>query len=235
MLFRAISHNMVCLYSMAYLALGLTKFLKTMKKDRLITNYSKYNDVALDFKAKQIVESLTENDNFPTTVPSLQDFTALSKEFNVSLNKARTGDKVQIAYKNQLRKQLLSNMQELAINVESQAFNDRSKLMSSGFDVSSNSGITPIITAPKNFTLSDGSNIGEIKLNSSGSPNAISYVHEYTYDELTEEAKWNTEVSSSKAHVFKNLASSKRIYARTRVVGRKGQEVYSNTLSRVVQ
>lgn len=206
-----------------------------MKKDRIITNYGKYNDVQLDFKAKHIIESLTDNTNFPTTSPSLADLTALSNSYNLALNKAKTGEKSQIANKNAIRKSLLNTLQELAVNIESQAFNDRSRLITSGFDVSSNSGSTSQLSAPKNFRILDGSNKGEIKLTSSGSTNALSYLHEYTEDELTEDAIWKSETSSSKNHIFRNIASGKRIYARTKAIGTKGQEITSNTLSRIVQ
>lgn len=206
-----------------------------MKKDRIITNYGKYNDVQLDFKAKHIIENLTDNPNFPTTSPSLADFTALSTSYNVALNKAKTGEKSQIANKNAIRRSLLNTMQELAVNIESQAFNDRSRLISSGFDVNSNSGSTSQLSAPKDFKVLDGANKGEIKLTSSGATNALSYVHEYTEDELTENAVWKSETSSSRTHIFRNLNSGQRIYARSKAVGTKGQEVTSNTLSRIIQ
>ena len=206
-----------------------------MKKDRIITNYGKYNDVELDFKTKHIIESLTDNVNFSTTTPSLADLTALSNSYNLALNKAKTGEKSQIANKNAIRKLLLNMLQELAVNIESQAFNDRSRLITSGFDVSSNSGSTPQLSAPKNFRVLDGSNKGEIKLTSNGATNALSYLHEYTEDELTEEAIWKSETSSSKNHIFKNIPSGRRIYARTKAIGTKGQEITSNTLSRIVQ
>ncbi len=206
-----------------------------MKKDRIITNYGKYNDVELDFKAKHIIESLTDNTNFPTTNPTLADLTALSTSYNLALNKAKTGEKSQIANKNAIRKSLLNTLQELAINIESQAFNDRSRLITSGFDVSSNSGSTSQLSAPKNFRILDGSNKGEIKLTSNGATNALSYLHEYTEDELTENALWKSETSSSKTHLFKNIPSGQRIYARTKAIGTKGQEITSDTLSRIVQ
>lgn len=206
-----------------------------MKKDRLITNYGRYNDVELDFKAKHIVGSLANNENFPTTVPSLADFTSLSDNYTTALNKAKTGDRAQIAQKNMLRKSLLSSMQELAVNVESQAFNDRSRLITSGFDLSSNSGGTAHLSAPKNFRVLDGLNKGEIRLTCNGATNALSFVHEYTEDELTEEALWKSETSSSRNHTFRSLVSGKRIYVRTRAIGTKGQEITSDTLSRIVQ
>ncbi|MFD1631132.1 hypothetical protein [Pseudopedobacter beijingensis] len=206
-----------------------------MRKDRIITNYGKYNDVQLDFKAKLIVENLTDNANFPTTTPPVEDLATLSNSYSIALNKAKTGERSQIANKNAIRKLLLNLLQELAVNIESQAFNDKSRLISSGFDVSSNTGSSPQISPPKNFKVLDGANSGEIRLTCTGATNALSYVHEYTEDELTENTVWKSEASSSRNHVFRNIVSGRRVYARTKAIGSKGQEISSNTLSRIVQ
>ncbi|RRN77898.1 hypothetical protein EIM50_17270 [Pseudoxanthomonas sp. SGD-10] len=92
-----------------------------MKVPKLITDYGKFSDAVLIQKAVNVKTSLTGNLNFPTTLPSLEDFTTLQNDFVNALNKASTGDRVQIALKNQARTALVAAMRQLANDIDAQA------------------------------------------------------------------------------------------------------------------
>ncbi len=205
-----------------------------MRTPNLLKDYSKYSDNNLDHRAEAVVVSLTGNLNFPVTVPALDNFTTVKEAFSTTLESSVDGGRTSIAIKNQARGQLLEAMRQLAMNIESLAPGNRAKLTSSGFELGSEGESAPPLSAPKNFTVSNGINLGEVRLSVQGVPQAVSYLHEYTEDPLTPESKWISKVSSSRQHLFTGLESGIRIHARTAVIGRKGQQVYSQTLSRVV-
>ena len=198
-------------------------------------DYARLSDANLDFKAQAIITSLTGNTYFPTTVPALADFTTIKTDFSTAMENAISGDRTAIALKNQARKRLTGVMRLLAVNIEFQAEEDRAKLVSSGFDLAADGENVPPLAAPTEFRIMDGINRGELRFIVKRVPQAISYLHEYTEEPVTAESRWVSKISSSREHVFTGIRSGARVIGRTAAIGRKGQEAYTNTLTRVVQ
>lgn len=206
-----------------------------MKNITLIKDYSKLTEAGLDLKGGKIIASLTGNPDFPATVPSLADFTAVKNTYSANLVAASNGDRAAIATKNQDKDSLLGAMRMLAINLEGLALGNQAKLVSTGFDLASTGESVPAMLAPTGFKLSDGLNTGEIKSTVKGVAQAIMYSHDYCLTAPDENAVWVTRVTSTVSTVFTDLPSGTRVYARVGAIGRKDQLVYSDVLSRVVQ
>ena len=206
-----------------------------MKIAKLIKDYSKLSEANLDFKSQMGVINLTGNPNFPVTEPTLADFIVVKSAYTTALQNSAEGGKTAVAIKNQAREELLTNMRNLSLNIEAQAQGDKAKLVSSGFDLAAEGENVPPLTGPTNFKIADGLNAGELKLSVKAVPQAVSYLHEYTDGPVTEESKWISKVSTSREHTFSGIRSGLRVYGRVAVIGRKGQEVYSDVLTRVVQ
>ena len=88
-----------------------------MKNQKVILDYSKLSDPKLNAKAKAIVLALTENTYFPTTNPTLAEFTALQTAYSTALDNCSAGGKLLIALKNEARENLLGGMRQLAMDV----------------------------------------------------------------------------------------------------------------------
>lgn len=208
---------------------------QNMKVAKLIKNYSRLSEAKLDYKAQSIVHELTGNPSFPETDPSLADFTAVKDAYIIARENAANRGKTEIAIKNQNKQLLLEKMSLLATNLESLAKGDRAKLTSTGFDLVKNAEPKPPITGPLVLRLTDGLNPGELKLSVNAISGAVSYNYEFTPDPLTTDSQWIIKSSTAKQHVFNGLPSGTKIYARVAAIARKNQELYSETLSRVVQ
>lgn len=206
-----------------------------MKIAKLIKDYSKLSEANLDFKAQMVVINLTDNPNFPVTEPSIANFTLIKNAYTAALQNSADGGRTAVAIKNQAKEDLLTNMRNLALNIEAQAQGDKAKLVSSGFDLAADGENVQPLASPSNFQIADGLNAGELKLSVKAVAQAVSYLHEYTEGPVTEDSKWISKVSTSREHTFSGIRSGIRVYGRVAVIGRKGQEVYSNVLTRVVQ
>ncbi|MHB1178391.1 MAG: hypothetical protein ACYCZO_08675 [Daejeonella sp.] len=206
-----------------------------MRTPTLVKDYSRLSDNNLEFRAEAIAVSLADNPNFKATIPTLANFTRILAAFTSAMENINTGDRVNIAIKNQAREDLITSMKQLALNIESITPGDRAKLISSGFEIAADGDGAPSLEAPQNFKLREGKNPGEIISSVQGVPNAVSYMHEYTEDPIIPESRWISKVSSMREHTFKGLRSGLKVHVRVAVIGRKGQEVYSNTLTRIVQ
>ncbi|WP_017257599.1 hypothetical protein [Pedobacter arcticus] len=206
-----------------------------MKTPSLVTDYSRLSDANLEFKGQSIILSLTGNPTFPVTTPTLADFTALKVAFSTSLANALDGGRTNIAIKNTDRLALINSMRFLAANIESLAQGDKAKLLSSGFDLSATGETVPPLSAPVEFKLVDGINPGEISSVVKPVAQAVAYSHEYTFTAPDEATVWSVKSGTSRKILLSGLPSGQRIFVRVAAIGRKGQEAYTNTLSRVVQ
>lgn len=206
-----------------------------MKNVILIKDYSKLSESNLDLKGGKIIASLTGNPDFPVTVPSLAEFTAVKNAYSANLVAASTGDRAAIATKNQDKDSLLGAMRLLAINLEGLALGNQAKLAGTGFDLAGTGGSVPAMAAPTGFTLSDGLNPGELKSTVRGVAQAVMYSHEYALAQPDENTTWTTWVTTTVTYTFTGLPGGTRVYARVAAIGRKDQMVYSDVLSRIVQ
>lgn len=212
------------------------RFKRTnMRIPKLIIDYTKFSDATLSLKSLNVKNSLTDNSNFPTTTPTLANYAIIQAAFDEALSKSITGDRVQIALKNQARLDLASAMRQLALDIEAQANGDKAKLLSSGFDLGSVNDSPANISVPTDFRLLDGLNAGEIKFSCKRVLHAKSYLFEYTDELPTENTKWTVLPNTSKDLTVKGLRSGIRIHGRIKAVGTKGQEACSEIQSRLVQ
>ncbi|MFD0940718.1 hypothetical protein [Pedobacter boryungensis] len=205
-----------------------------MKIPKLNLNYQRYNDAKLDQKAQAIQVALTGNPNFTITA-TLADYIIVASNFSTALTAASSRDRVAVSLKNDAREALLSSLRLLAQTVEAAAEGNRSKLISSGFDLATDSDAALSLSPPQEFSLQDGTSPGEIKFVIKAVENAKSYIFEYTEEPLTLESSWVSKGSSKREYTFYGLPSSKRIYGRVVVIGTRGQEVTSSVLTRMVQ
>lgn len=207
-----------------------------MKTPNLVRDYSKLSEANLDLKAQSIILALTANANFPATVPTLVNFTTVKTTYSTALGRAVNRDRNFIAQKSAAKTALLLNMKLLSINIESLAQGDKVKLISSGFELTSDGEPSPAIETPTDFILSDGLNAGEIKFSARGSKPVVSYLFQVSTDPvITEDSKWTSKASTSREFTFSNLPSRALIHGRVAAIGRNGQEAFTGVLTRVVQ
>ncbi len=204
-----------------------------MKYCRLNIDCKKLSDANLVTRSNDVVNSLTGNPSFPTTVPPILEVAEKRTAYIEALEKTVTGDRHFIALKNQAREVLLAALYQLGMYIQAQANGDRAKLISSGFELSAHGDNT--LGSPKDFILSDGLLPGELVLSCKTASNATGYLFDITEDPNIENAKWYTQASSRRKLTIRNLKSNVRYYARIRVIGRKNQECCTEVLSRVVQ
>jgi hypothetical protein len=208
---------------------------KNMKIPKLILDYSKLNDAQLNLRAQNVLEALTDNVNFTSTIPTLIVFGALEETYSAALTKAATGDRQQIALKNEAKLALVLAMRQLSLDISTQANGNKAKLLSSGFDMASPGDHSGPLENPIDFTLNDGSNAGEMVFSCKGVKNALSYNFQYTDELPTDTTQWKTQPNSGRQYTFRGLRSGIRLYGRITAVGRKGQQADSDILSRLVQ
>ena len=201
-----------------------------MKK--VLSSFSKYTDGDFESKAHTIISSMTGNAFFPTPVPALATLQTASDAYSDALIKASTGNRSDIAAKNEKREALTGLLRSLSTYVNLTANGDATMLLSSGFDVSKDREPV-VITKPENLKVENGNSSGELLVSVTAVKGAYAYLHEYTSDATMAPQSWVSTPATSCKGVFNNLTPGMKYYCRVGAVSSNGQLLYSDAISRI--
>jgi hypothetical protein len=202
-------------------------------KNYVLTSFGNYSDADLGDKAQAVLTALTENSFYPSPVPSLEVFSETLNSFRALVAVAKTGTRTNTFTKNDKREELEALMRRLASYINFTANNDRTMLVSTGFDLNSNSEPEPL-TTPEVFKITNGENPGELQVKAGGIKGIVkSYLHLITTDETLPESQWESYIATTGKYLYTGLESGKRYFCRVKVIGTRGQSVYSNVVSRI--
>jgi hypothetical protein len=198
-----------------------------------LTNFASLSDSGLESKTQLILSSLTGNANFPTPTPTLAALQTAFDVFQAALVKAGTGNRVDIAEKNEAREVLVNLLRLLCAYVNLTANGNRAMLLSSGFNISKDREPS-IITKPENLKIENGLSSGELLLSVSAVKGAYAYLHEYTTDATLAPQSWVSSTTTASKALLDNLQPGTLYYCRVGAVGANGQLLYSDAASRMV-
>ncbi len=105
--------------------------------------------------------------------------------------------------------------------------------MTSGFQVAKVPSPAPPLVKPAAPVLESGINAGELLSKNKAIAGAVSYMHQYATEAEMNQENWKSVPTSKSSCVITGLVPGTKYYCRLVVVGRKGQIVYSDVVSRV--
>ena len=199
-------------------------------KPTLSTDFVPYNDSDFLAFARSVMFNMRNNPHFPDPVPPLDTIGELVIEFAVSLSDASTKNRVDIAVKNTLRKQLEHQLGRLALYVMYVADDIEAILVSSGYNLTKKRAGSSV-GEPGSPTLRSGINSGEIVSVIRAVKGAKYYLFEITRGDLTNESIWETHSCSRRKYTFTNLTPGQKYWVRIAVLGTGKQKLYSNPVS----
>lgn len=203
---------------------------------RLTNGFDKMSDANLVVRSQNIIAAMTGNANFPTPDPTLAVMQTALNAYSDALDAAKTGDKTDIAIKNQKKADLVDQIHLLGAYVLYTSKQDSAIAISSGFTVAKDPSPAPDITKPENFQVDNGLNSGELQVSCNAVPGARSYMYQYTSDAaVTDATQWETETGTVRKNLFYGLNSGTRYWCRVAAVGINGQVVYSEPVARIAQ
>ena len=191
--------------------------------------YNSWSDKKLVTGTVKIQTAFTDNADFPTTTPSLADYSAMVGAFISQLGKAGTRDVNAVAAKNARRKELIDATITLGTSVSLTANGDLEMLLSTAFPLRKQS--QPVVLAkPSNFRCTNGINPGELDLKVDTMDGVVSFNFTYTVYPPTDTSAWTTVTSSKSSCTITGLESGKKYWFRVAAIGSKGQLVWGETL-----
>lgn len=204
-----------------------------MKIIWLKLSFVKFSDSMFLAKARAIFTAMDGNVYFPKPDPPLDKVNAAIKAFSDALDAASSRDRYLIAEKNKCRKALEDILRQLGRHVMMVAGDDKTILMSAGFDVRKDPESTTV-EPPQIISLATGKNPGEVIVKVTGT-DAKSFIYEYTTDPLTDASVWTRMASTRRKFVFTGLKPVTRIWVRVTGIGAYDGEATSIAVPYVVQ
>lgn len=197
--------------------------------------YNSWSDKKMATGCKQIEEAMKNNPNFPTTDPTIADYSATVDAYIEQLAKAASKDVNNVAAKNVLRSELISQTITLGNSVTATANGNLPALESSLFPMRKKPQKL-VLGKPENLKITNGLNAGELVAKVKSMKAAKSFVFAYGADAGEKDFTWtNANCSTSRCKIT-GLDSGVKYWIKVGAVGGNGQVVWAEpVLSPYVQ
>jgi hypothetical protein len=212
----------------------LTNKTACMPKAKVKLHFGRYKDADLNTLVAFIIESLTGNPYFTNPVPSLDEIIQLQEKYNAALIAAANMDRLQIAIKNQCRRELENALSQLAMYINYAGNGDESILTSSGFPLAKRPERIRVDSAGT-VNIANGITSGELVVSIKAVKGASGYLHEITPEPVSANSQWQTVAGSRCKNIFRNLQPGQRYWFRVAAVGSNRQVVWSSVAGQYVQ
>jgi hypothetical protein len=194
----------------------------------------KKRESELSIIIQRVLENMENNAVFPNPPAALADLKKLLPELQVALVNAEGRDKKMVSIKNDKKAFALDLLQQLADYVTATTKGDKTLILESGFDVTSEDrGITPPPSIEK-LEVELGLP-GEVIIRTKKPTGVKAYIHQYTMEPPGLNTIWTGEPSSEGSYTFQGLTSEKRYWFRVVAIGYNKQKAFSPVVSRVIQ
>jgi hypothetical protein len=197
---------------------------------------AKYNkrESELATTSERVIQNMDNNPDFSDAPPALAELKKVLPEFRSAQANAKGRDIKMVSIKNDKKAIVLNSLQQLADYVTVKCKGDRTMILSSGFNASSEDSGNKLPPSIELLEVELGQS-GEATSRAKNVTGAKAYVHQYTKEPPGLNTEWIGEGSSSVNHTFEGLASDKRYWFRIVVIGYNKQRAVSPVISRVIQ
>jgi hypothetical protein len=192
------------------------------------------NTESLVLFTRQVLKNMDGNANFPTPTPALADITIKLDEYEELALAAQFRDKRAVLYRNNAGTELKAMLRTLGAYVSMVAEGADAIIVSSGFEVRSQSDPTPPLTVPVKLSAVRNSHSGRVELDWESVKNALNYVVEMTMDDVqSPEATWiNVGTTSRSKFMVDDLNPGTMYSFRVKAFGRRNEDsAYSRPAS----
>lgn len=201
--------------------------------NRIVLSFKGSRDSELAKKGSHILSSIKGNSFFPDTT-LVQALEKSLQEYQAALDAAGDGSRKLISIKDDKRLALEEVLTELAFYVSRISKGDKSMLISSGFDLAKERGISAPLS-PIEKVVVQTIESGEASIIANRVVGARAYIHQYTTDPPnTNNTVWVSETTAHRKHTFKGLKPAVMYWFRVIAIGLYGQSVTSNPVPRLV-
>ncbi|HUP11590.1 MAG TPA: hypothetical protein VM187_05250 [Niastella sp.] len=201
-------------------------------KKRIISSFIYCRDGELIKITRRILDSIKQSTNFPNAGLSLELIEKALEDYALALSAAGSRDRVLASVKDDKKAILQQLLKELAYYITQTAKGDKTLLLESGFELNVERGASQTAVPKLKVNIEVP---GQATVSVPRATGARAYVHQYTPDPLTPQSVWVSETSLKPQHTFNGFESAAKIWVRIIVIDKKGESIYWEPVSRIVQ
>ena len=197
-------------------------------------------EAALATLAGKTLTDMTDNENFPDPIPTMDDYAIVVNDYRTKHEAAvETGGKFATTAKGNARRVLLKQMKQLATYVNFTADGDANKLVSSGFTLVPPSEAHSVPGQPGSVRLRRGPQKGQLMMDVAKVK--FAWLYEYQIGVVEEGSvaiTWEETIYSTtktKSNVISGLESVKQYWVRVRAKNGLGVGDWSEAVSGVTE
>jgi hypothetical protein len=209
-------------------------FEKNMRRNAALLRWKSYNDEAVSVKAGISINSILTAVVFASLIPAATTAKDQLKDYDESLEGARTGARNLIAIKNANKKLLANIMNNLSVLVNGIAQGDLAILLESMLPLNKPANSPVAQQKPLGVTVVNGKNSGEVIVSVAEALGAYALIFQYSIDPITPESLWTSKGTKRKSYPFSNLPSGAKIWFRVVSVGKDDVEIMSEVVSTII-
>ncbi|HEY4788826.1 MAG TPA: hypothetical protein VIH57_22400 [Bacteroidales bacterium] len=202
-------------------------------KVNIVINFSRYSDDELATVSLQIVDSMTENSNFPNPVPSIGQVETSLSEFVTALTACADRAKSATLNKKMKRATLEGLLKDLGAYVQSNCHNDLNIALSSGFRTRKEKTRHGILPKPEYFKVEPGPIPGSLKLSVGRVMGASTYLFQWALVPVDSQTKWEFQLGKTRM-IIKGLIQGKEYAFRVAAKGAADELVFSDIITHFV-
>ena len=194
--------------------------------------YDGYGDAELETECNPIIEGTAATSIAGKLDPYLEDSKKKLDEYSKAMVEAKTGSKNSILKKNELKEELVVDMEELTIAVNYFAMGNLSILNETNMKLVSQKKSPPVkMEKPIGLTGKPTGIPGQVYLSVLEAVGASSYMFQYSATLPTEDTVWESRGSTTKDYLFTGLPSKTTGYFRVVAVGRRKQQIAGDVIA----
>jgi hypothetical protein len=197
------------------------------------TGFTNHSDHGLHTDASHIRHNMTDNDNFPDPVPTIDKLGKDLDEYSAALDNMGKGMNATLV-KNEKRKNLEETLTLLGHYVETVANGNEIIAESSGFKLKAKPSPVGILPKPVNFKVVPAPVKGSVKVSVNRIHGAKTYRFEYKLSANVTDNRWMDVVHPQSSAVISDLISGQEYLFRAVAIGSNPTRVYSDVISSFV-
>jgi ATPase subunit of ABC transporter with duplicated ATPase domains len=198
-------------------------------------NYKKGRDGDLSNTAYRVLDGMTNNATFPNPSPDLATLKQTLQDYHTAYNQAANGDSKLVSAKNDKRAVLRDQLSKLATYVNSVADGDKTKLLSSGFPLARQKAVAQKLATIDKLEVDIATPTQATTSLKKRVAGARSYIHQYSTDGVSNDAKWVQKVITETSYTFTNLQPGVKYMFQIIAIGPNGQAESSPIISKIIQ
>jgi hypothetical protein len=198
-----------------------------MKQQSIRKNFKEKSPANLIVSAQTVIDSLTDNDNFPTPQPTIAALTTALEEFQAAVAVAKTGGPEQKSIRDDKKVILIDLLREEATYIELASAGDVTKMLSSGFELTKIPSTIGPLGKGQNFQVIPLGG-GMLRLSLEGVKGARSYQFEI---KKATDSEWTVIPSSKTKVIVRDLQRGAEYIARVVPIGASDVREYSDEIS----